>query len=234
MYRISFLVFSLFILSATSCQKEEIPGLVVYYSFNGNANDESGNGNHGVVYGARPTSDRFGNENNAYYLDGTSACIQAIVSNMPAVESPQTISLWFIVDQPPSFKDSLGADNIIALVDSAAGIGVQFGYRAAGYHTLGFDAWYWGGRTILESPHPSVNTWHHCVYTYDGQIHRFYLDGEQTAESSVKPQSGTPGMLMLGNYPGGDQFFHGSLDEVRIYNRALTSAEIDMLFKMKD
>jgi hypothetical protein len=234
MYRLSFLFLSLFILSVTSCQKKDIPGLVAYYSFSGNANDESGNGNHGVVYGAHSARDRFGNENNAYNFDGISAYIQAIVSNMPAVESSQTISLWFMVDQQPSFKESLGADNIIALVDSAAGTGVQFGYRAAGYQTLGFDTWYWGGELVLESPHPSVNAWHHCVYTYDSQTHLFYLDGKQTAKSLVKPQLGMPKMLMLGNYPGGDQFFHGSLDEVRIYNRALSPSEINLLFTKKE
>jgi hypothetical protein len=45
-------------------------GLVAHYPFNGNANDESGNGNHGTVHGAKLTQDRFGNPNSAYYFDG--------------------------------------------------------------------------------------------------------------------------------------------------------------------
>ena len=45
-------------------------GLVAYYPFNGNADDESGNGNHGTVNGATLTIDRFGNENSAYSFDG--------------------------------------------------------------------------------------------------------------------------------------------------------------------
>jgi len=45
-------------------------GLVAYYPFNGNANDESGNGNNGTVYGATLTTDRFGNTNKAYSFDG--------------------------------------------------------------------------------------------------------------------------------------------------------------------
>jgi hypothetical protein len=47
-----------------------IDGLVAYYPFNGNADDESGNGNHGIVYGSTPVSDRFSNENSAYSFDG--------------------------------------------------------------------------------------------------------------------------------------------------------------------
>ena len=46
-------------------------GLVAYYPFNGNANDESGNGNHGTVNGATLTTDRDGNENSSYSFDGT-------------------------------------------------------------------------------------------------------------------------------------------------------------------
>lgn len=226
------LSFSLFI--NTSCQKKDIPGLMAHYSFSSSALDESGNENHGVVHGARLTKDRFGQENSAYYFDGISAYIEAKVSNMPAVESPQTISLWFMADRVPAFNDSLGADNSFSLVDSAAGIGLQFGYRAAGYQTLGFDVWYWGGTTVLESPHPALKEWHHCVYTYDGETHLFYLDDKPAAKSSAKPQSGTPNILMFGNYPGGDQFFAGSLDDVRIYNRALLPTEIELLYNKKE
>lgn len=224
----SFLIF----LFCLSCKQKEIQGLVADYSFSGNALDESGNGNHGIVFDAQLTSDRFGNKNSAYYLDGASAYILATVSKMPSVERPQTISLWFMIHRPPAYSDSLGAYNMIALVDSPVGIGVQFGYRAPAYNTLGLDAWYWGGRTVLESQQPTVKEWHHCVYTYDGQKHLFYLDGKQTAQSTVKPQVGIPNILMLGNYPGGNQYFEGSLDDVRIYKRTLTPSEIMLLYNM--
>jgi len=224
----------IFIWGNISCQKNSDSGVVAHYSFDGDASDQSANGNHGIVNGAISVSDRFGNANNAYSFDGTSAYILAMVSNMPAVDSPQTISFWYIIDQPPSYIDSLGADNIIALVDSAEGIGVQVGYRAPGYHSSGLDTWYWGGRSILESEQPAINQWHHCVYTYDGQTHIFYLDGRQKAQSSVNPQVGTPDILMLGNYPGGDQFFSGSLDDVLIYNRALSFSEIELLYNKKE
>ena len=217
-----------------SCQNKEIPGLVAEYSMNGNAMDISGNGNHGVVHGAFLTMDRFGNENCAYRFDGTASNILAFVSNMPAVNEAQTISWWFKADQQPVFSDQLGAGNMIALVDTTDGIGLQFGYRAPGYHSLGLDGWYWGGRTILETEPPIVDEWHHCVYTYDGKMHCFYVDGRQTAQSSVQPQTGNPNMLMFGNYPGGDQYFSGCLDEVCVYHRALSAAEIDLLYNEKE
>ncbi|MBF0574179.1 MAG: hypothetical protein HQK69_10565 [Desulfamplus sp.] len=48
-------------------------GLVAYYPFNGNANDESGNGNNGTVDGATMTADRNGNANSAYSFDGVNS-----------------------------------------------------------------------------------------------------------------------------------------------------------------
>ena len=50
-------------------------GLVAYYPFNGNANDESGNGNNGLLIGAKPTTDRLGEANKAFLFDGTSSYI---------------------------------------------------------------------------------------------------------------------------------------------------------------
>src|ERR1019366_3185308 len=69
-------------------------GLVAYYPFNGNANDASGNGNNGTVYGAILTTDRFGNSNSAYSFDGASSYIE-VPSNASLLFSNQlTISAW--------------------------------------------------------------------------------------------------------------------------------------------
>ncbi len=51
-------------------------GLVAYYPFNGDAKDQSGNGNDGIVHGATLTSDRYGTPDAAYQFDGDSAYIE--------------------------------------------------------------------------------------------------------------------------------------------------------------
>ena len=66
-------------------------GLVGYWPFNGNANDESGNGNNGTVNGATLTTDRYGNTNSAYDFDGIDDYIQA--SNYSS-NSSFTFSGW--------------------------------------------------------------------------------------------------------------------------------------------
>ena len=59
----------LLIISSYPAEYNLNQGLVAYYPFNGNGNDESGNGNHGTVYGATLTKDRFGNSESAYSFD---------------------------------------------------------------------------------------------------------------------------------------------------------------------
>ena len=81
--------------SEVSATVPVISSLVAYYPFNGNANDESGNGNNGTNYGATPTIDRFGNANTAYSFNGTSNYIQIPTStSFQSINSEVTISSW--------------------------------------------------------------------------------------------------------------------------------------------
>ena len=57
------------------------------------------------------------------------------------------------------------------------------------------------------------------------------MDGQQISESEVTPQNGRPNHIMLGNYPGGTQYFAGNLDEIRIYDQALRKSQIAELFR---
>jgi hypothetical protein len=230
----SFFIVCLLCWGNTSCKRNIDSGLVAYYPFNGNASDQSGNGNHGVVDGATLTSDRFGNENSAYRFDGINDNILAGVKNMPAIESPQSFSWWFKIDTIPTYIDEWGADNMIALVDTGKGVGIQFGFRAPGYNSLGFDTWNWGGGTLLEVERPEQKKWHHCVYTYDGSTHRFYINGIEIKKSTAKTQQDIPTLLMFGNYPSGDQFFEGQMDDIRVYNRTLKQPDMLNLYNERN
>lgn len=217
-------------LSCVSCGENGDPDLVAHYSFDGTTADVSGLNKDLLVYGARPVPDRFGKAEHAYGFDGRSAYMMAGITGMPGLTGPHSVTWWFQVSGAPVFKDSLDAGNMIVLADTTKSIGVQIGYRADGYKTQGFDVWYWGGATVLDSPHPAVSEWHQGAYTSDGERQLLFIDGLQVAEAGVKPQLGTPSVLMLGNYPGGDQFFSGVLDELRIYKRSLLPSEITAMY----
>lgn len=222
------------LLASTSCQNTVDWGLVAYYPFTAGADDWSGKGQNGVVDGAVLIEDRYGNKNSAYLFDGISGTILVKVSQLPAVNEAQSISWWYRNDSIPEFSDEWGAGNMIALVDSAKGIGIQFGFRGPAYRSLGLDTWNWGGGTLLESEPPPVQMWHHCVYTFDGIVHRFFIDGQIKAQSTAKTQQGIPTRLMFGNYPSGDQYFSGRLDDIRIYNREITESELNRLYHYQD
>ena len=89
-------------------------GLIAYYPFNGNANDESGNGHHGDVNGSTLTPDRYGTANKAYSFDGTDDYID--LGNKPAFNfgtSDFTISLWFKTDGIQTDKYFLGKYDLL-------------------------------------------------------------------------------------------------------------------------
>jgi len=75
-------------------------GLVAYYPFNGNANDESGNGHHGTVNGATLTSDRDGNENNSYSFDGVDDYIESSIEQ----SSSYSVSVWVNINNNNSYN----------------------------------------------------------------------------------------------------------------------------------
>jgi len=227
------IIFILYLLvSCTTSINDIDSGLIAYYPFDGNARDIKGGNGYLKSDMAVLTTDRFGMKNSAYDFNGSTSSLFVNVDNIPAMDSAKTISWWYFSEAMPIYDLELGAENMIVLVDSTAGIGIQFGFRASGYKTKGFDTWQWGGGTFLDMDYPEFGSWHHCIYTYDGNTHKFYLDGEKISSSTVKPKSGVPNLLMFGNYPGGDQFYKGKLDEVRIYNRALTQSEVKNLYNL--
>ena len=225
---LNLIVLVLFLMSSCSSDKGDDVGLVAWFPFNGDAMNlvDSSNAH---VQGAILTTDRFGRENSAYYFDGKVSAIWTELEKAPESQSPQTYSWWFYTDTLQTYSIELGAGNMIVLVDPESGSGIQFGFRGPGYNTKGLDVWKWGGGTILEIEPPASGSWHHAVYTFDGNIHRYYMDGLAISTSVEPPQHGKPTVLMFGNYPTGDQFLKGKLDDVRIYDRALTGSEVIQL-----
>lgn len=230
MKSILLIITTLFVCSCSSKLVDIESGVVAHFPFNGDAIDVIHPGIPVKVGGAILTSDRFNDDNSAYSFDGLESAIWTDIKNYPEYESPQSFSWWYFTKENQALEQKEGAGNMMVLVNASNGTGIQFGFRAPGYNTKGFDSWKWGGGTLLEVDPPVINVWHHCVYTFNGKTHRFYLDGKNVATSTEKPQKGSPCQLMFGNYPKGNQFFKGKLDDVRIYNRVLNESEISLLF----
>lgn len=214
-------------------------GLLAYYPFTGNANDSSGNGNNGIVQNAVLAKDRFGIENRAYSFNGVNQYIQ--VADNITLEPSNAISLsaWVYIDSSASNNTSYNFQRFISKEHSIAQnyASYQLITGNSGLDSLGYpgftirttSGYTWTGHSGV----PLLNNWIHICGTWDGQNIKFYQNG-----NLVKTQlfQGTliydSGLLLFGkgrNGNGSDLFFKGKLDEVRIYNRALSQSEITYL-----
>jgi hypothetical protein len=137
-------------------------------------------------------------------------------ANLPANNAAQTISVWFKDATPDT-----GNHNMVAL-SNLTNSGVQVGLR--GSNLL---AWQWGGNPLASTTAPTDGLWHHVAYTYDLTWHRIYLDGVLSDSKMVTPQTGTVSGAFIGTYStAGGELYNGKLDDVRVYNRALSATEV--------
>lgn len=209
-----------------------VNGLVAYYPFCGNANDQSGNGLNGVVNGAILTLDRFGNSNSAYHFDGLDDVISANV-NLP---QNVTVSCWikseFTTNEFPTFFDfQLSTTNFHWIFYGQAAYNTQIGSR---YVTLdNTSSPLFCDNVNLNGL--SLNNWQFVTVVVDSATnkHKLYVNGILTNENTIQ---GTPQIADLiefgrtGQSANHETNFYGSIDDIGIWNRALTPQEITQLY----
>ncbi len=200
-------------------------GLVAYYPFNGNANDESGNEHHGTVSGAILTSDRFGNPKAAYDFDGSNDNISSSPT-LPISNEPRSISVWF------NTTSSSGGNGWN--VNSIVSWGSPSNNRLCAVQVYVKSLMFGGFGTSYDVRSGNIvndGKWHHVAVTYDGLILKIFLDNVEVASANRKLNTSNS-RFYIGRRAGqGNQFMDGSVDDVRIYNRAITIGEIKQLFQ---
>jgi uncharacterized repeat protein (TIGR02543 family) len=194
-------------------------GLVAAYSFNAGSGttlaDITGNGGSGTVSGATWTAGRYGN---GLAFDGVNDQVSTgYATNL----SRWTVSVWVRSPAPPSSAGASGPvhreknfqinwNHPNSTFRGAAGVRVNGTWYAASFGTL------------------AANTWYHLAATYDGERLRTYRNGVLVTSNTAP--SGTPNTesatLKLGRHAAAAQYFNGTIDDVRIYNRALSQSEI--------
>jgi hypothetical protein len=202
-----------------------VSGLVGEYRFDGNAADTSGYGNDGTVHGATLTTDRFGNADSAYAFDG----INDYISFGPVTPlGAHSVSVWI---QPLEH----GARGTIVGHEGGPGLacGQGFVLRMSAaqqpYYLLDPAGCGGGGSTTISGdPVTYPASWMHLLGTFDGSTMSFYVDG-QLAGQATGAHFTASNWLSVGatTYFNGQQTpFRGAMDDIRIYDRALTVAEI--------
>jgi len=218
----------------TCCLTCSDEGLVAYYPFNGNANDESGNGNDGTVYGAILAADRCGKADSAYSFDGNDY-IKADATGLPTGE--RTTSLWFYANTLATMPVLLGYGG-----DGPPGTSWWMNLNHGGTPAY-FLGVHWTQSLYLkyyytENP---VGKWMHFAATTDPTGSKIYLNGVEVASNSqfVNNTYVIDRDLAIGVDVSGDGiapftdgnvgYFDGIIDDVRIYDRSLTQDEIKCL-----
>lgn len=234
MKKLTFLTAILLAFSTLAQVPNYVPtnGLVGWWPFNGNANDESGNGNNGTVNGATLTSDRNGVINSAYSFDGVNDKISSINPNLSNVYS---ISFWYYLNTN-DFQYPIGFGiNNLNTSDAYKGYGI--GYSSTSPPCLGlnsskifvYDAVSTCNTWLESSSISNIQIWQNIVITKVNNLTKIYKNGVFDISSSNLSLQGINN-LCFGARSDNFAFFNGKLDDIGIWNRALTQQEITNLY----
>jgi hypothetical protein len=203
--------------------QKQTGSLIAYYPFSGNAADSSGNGNNGTLHGASSAADRFGNPNRAYAFNGTTAYIQVPSSPGLNVQRAISVNFWlnvgafFAREQYPISHGNYSNRWKISITNN----GIRWTIKTTA-----------GIKDLDSETKLNLHTWYNVTAVYDSAYVEIYINGNLDA---FAPWSGailtTAIDLTIGQVLPTDQGynFQGSIDDIRMYDYGLSTAEIDSL-----
>ncbi len=210
-------------------------GLAGWWPFNGNANDESGNGNDGVVNGATVTEDRFGNAGKAYAFDGIDDFIEVANSATNTITGDLTMSAWVktIGSNGQNYQTVISKRETYWTWEYAMGLsyhdGIIHNTKALAARGLGM-----GNQEQAWSNTPyEINSWELWTATFSSGEVRLYKNGilDYSAPFNLVPNpQNSPLLFGRNTLVDNSEQFNGSLDDIGIWNRALTEQEIQNLY----
>ena len=215
-------------------------GIVAWYPFNGNPNDESGNQYNGIIQGATITSDRNNSSNKAYSFDGNNDWINFENHSDLKISNSLSYSAWIYVEGMTNVMGIMGVGEATVISKASAMLLVDRDYH------LRFEV---GNGTsikkiIYDDKVLAQNTWYHVAGTFnsDDGIITLYLDGEfvgsldtditslltDISDSDNKFKIGVRDLYSSGYTYG---WFNGKIDDVGIWNRVLSDCEVKWLYE---
>jgi gliding motility-associated-like protein len=219
--------------SQNACNKSQLPanlqqGLVAFYPFCGNANDESGSGHNGVVNGAILTTDRFSNTNSAYLFNGVNNKITA--DTLPILNQYFSYSCWIKINgltpvNIQSFGGLGGPQSLSHMWNFAYNPNLSiwdlYDYSNGSWYTN------WTGQTSS-----STLNWTNVTIVYSNVTEYLYVNGILLNQRTIVTPIQTFADRTLRLSEIGNQFFNGKIDDILIYNRALSISEISQIYNL--
>ncbi|MFN5319222.1 MAG: LamG-like jellyroll fold domain-containing protein [Bacteroidia bacterium] len=223
-------------------------GLVGWWPFNGNANDESGNGNNGTVNGAILAEDRFGLNNSAYEFDGVSNFIQVNDNQTLDLTNTYTLSAWVKIPDystNPSQVNTLGeVDDFRTILGKPRTSDWTTGYNLTTKPTGNDSKFYSAVQNqsccpdiwIISQSDVKLNNWINVISVYDGANLRMYYNGilDSTLEAVYSLDNSAAPLFFGKEFVSVSynwyRWFNGKIDDIGIWNRALSQEEITILY----
>jgi len=218
-------------------------GLVGDYSFNGNTIDNSGFGNNAIVWGAIPIAGKAGIPNTAYHFDGTTNYMEVPDAN--SLDLDTAITIYVVFKAEGYYTGPCQGNTLISkwtTANGGTGYGALFTDNVVDYNCSAFDStkdifmgsagnnnWNQG----LYDYHEYIrsNTWYCAAFTQDADTQRIFLDGVLKSANYVPNNIGVNSVpLWFAKNSNGVPSFKGIIDEIKIYNRALSKTEIANLY----
>lgn len=198
-----------------------VPGLVAAYSFNEGTGttlaDRSGRGHTGTISGAAwSTQGKYGG---ALSFDGVNDWVTINDTAALDLTAGMTIEAWVLPSTVNGWRTVLLKERPGGLVYSLYTSGD--GTRPSGYVAAPGDI------SVIGTGSLATTAWTHVAMTYDGVTLRLFVNGIQVSSRALTTSITTStGVLRIGGNNVWSEFFQGRIDEIRIYNRALTAAEL--------
>ena len=200
-------------------------GLVAFYPFNGNANDESGNGNNGTAHGAILTTDRFGNENSAYNFDGIDDFIET-----------SDLDPWYDFTVTGWFKTNEN-NKYMRIIDKDGGYYIDHWSVTVNTNGMVFTGYKQGSNASTDLWSDEIlndNQWHFFVSKQVNNEYFFYIDGKLDTSAFVPSFTFNNDVKIYVGYSASNQavvnYYKGAIDDIRIFHRSLSELEIDSLY----
>ncbi|GEM_PF-3278975 len=192
----------------------DLDGLIAQYSFNGNSVNETGNQEFDAINNdAVFTSDRFGTPNSALDFNGSSSFLY--FNNNIQFESEMTISCWVLqrtISYAPGIVSRYGGWSLFG--DTENQPQVRF-YSSSG--------------ATLIAPY-TTNSWHHIVATVHSNTKSIFMDGILYGQNECGGTSNYGEDMYIGKYYSGGYYWDGKIDDIMIYNRALSENEVMQIY----
>ena len=201
-----------------------IPGLIAHYPFNGNADDVSGNNFDGVTHNVTPTQDHLGNPMGALRFNGVNSYVEIPYEAINCL-SQGSVAFWFKINTGNRQHSIIDKTETYVIND------FQVIVHSNNRIRVNINVSYGQQKRLYSKTQIQPNRWYHSVITWDGNYWKIFIDGDLdtiAVRHDVVPCSQR--RIYIGKVENNTSFMDGTIDDIRIYNRALTLDEVRELY----